>query len=100
MIPVPAGVDDGTRIRIANEGEPGVNGGPSGDLYVFIHVKPHRFFRRRDNDILLDLGINISQATLGAQVTIPTLDGEDTLTIPPGTQPGKVLRLKGKGVPR
>jgi molecular chaperone DnaJ len=100
MIPVPAGVDDGTRVRIANEGEPGVNGGPSGDLYVFIHVKPHRFFRRRDNDILLDLGINIAQATLGAQVTIPTLDGDDTLTIPPGTQPGKVLRLRGKGVPR
>ena len=100
MIPVPAGVDDGTRIRVANEGEPGVNGGPSGDLYVFIHVKPHRFFRRRNNDILLDLGINIAQATLGAQVTIPTLNGEDTLTIPPGTQPGKVLRLKGKGVPR
>ncbi len=100
MIAVPAGVDDGTRIRIANEGEPGVNGGPNGDLYVFIHVKPHRFFRRRDNDILLDLGINIAQATLGAKVTIPTLDGEDTLTIPPGTQPGKVLRLKGKGVPR
>jgi len=100
MIPVPAGVDDGTRIRVANEGEPGVNGGPSGDLYVFIHVKPHRFFRRRNNDILLDLGINIAQATLGAQVTIPTLNGEDTLTIPPGTQPGKMLRLKGKGVPR
>ena len=100
MIPVPAGVDDGTRIRIASEGEPGVNGGPNGDLYVFIHVKPHRFFRRRDNDILLDLGVNIAQATLGAQVTIPTLDGEDTLTIPPGTQPGKVLRLRGKGVPR
>ncbi len=100
MIAVPAGVDDGTRIRIANEGEPGVNGGPNGDLYVFIHVKPHRFFRRRDNDILLDLGINIAQATLGAKVTIPTLDGEDTLTIPPGTQPGKVLRLRGKGVPR
>ncbi len=100
MIQVPAGVDNGTRIRIANEGEPGVNGGPNGDLYVFINVKPHRFFRRRDNDILLDLGINIAQATLGAQVTIPTLDGEDTLTIPPGTQPGKVLRLKGKGVPR
>lgn len=100
MIAVPAGVDDGTRIRIANEGEPGANGGPSGDLYVFIHVKPHRFFRRRDNDILLDLGINIAQATLGAKVSIPTLDGEDTLTIPPGTQPGKVLRLKGKGVPR
>ena len=100
VIQVPAGVDDGTQIRIASEGEPGLNGGPSGDLFVVIHVKAHRYFRRRGNDILLDLGINIAQATLGAQVGIPTLDGEDTITIPPGTQPGKVLRLKGKGVPR
>jgi molecular chaperone DnaJ len=100
VIPIPAGVDSGTQIRVSGEGEPGYNGGPHGDLYVAVQVKSHRYFRRRDHDILLDLGINIAQATLGANVKVPTLDGEETLTIPPGTQPGKVLRLKGKGVPR
>jgi molecular chaperone DnaJ len=100
VIPVPAGVDDGTQMRIAGEGEPGTNGGPHGDLYVAIHVKPHRYFRRRGNEILLDLAVNIAQATLGADITVPTLDGDETLSIPAGTQPGKVFRLKGKGVPR
>jgi len=99
VIPVPAGVDDGTQIRLGGEGEPGLNGGPQGNMYVVIHVKPHRFFRRRGDDILLDLAINIAQATLGADVTVPTLDGDDTLAIPAGTQPGKVLRLRGKGIP-
>jgi len=98
-ISIPAGVDDGTQIRVSGEGEPGTNGGPHGDLYVVIRVKPHRYFRRRDQDILLDLAINIAQATLGAQVAVPTLEGEEILTIPAGTQPGKVLRLKGMGVP-
>jgi len=99
VIPVPAGVDEGTQIRLGGEGEPGINGGPQGNMYVVVHVKPHRFFRRRGDDVLLDLAINISQATLGADVTVPTLDGDDTLSIPPGTQPGKVLRLRGKGIP-
>jgi len=99
-IPVPAGVDDGTQIRLAGEGEPGINGGPRGDLYIVIHVKPHRYFRRRKDDILLDLGINVAQAALGANVTIPTLDGEEQLEIPPGTQSGRVLTLKHRGVPR
>jgi molecular chaperone DnaJ len=99
-IPVPAGVDHGTQIRVTSEGEPGANGGPNGDLYVVVHVKPHRYFRRRGTDVLLDLGINISQATLGAEVTVPTVDGDETLAIPAGTQSGKVLRLKGKGVPK
>jgi molecular chaperone DnaJ len=99
-IPVPAGVDDGTQIRIAGEGEPGVNGGPPGDLYIVIHVKPHRYFRRRGDDIILDLAINIAQATLGADVSVPTLDGDETLNVPAGTQPGKVLRIKGKGARR
>jgi molecular chaperone DnaJ len=97
---IPAGVDDGTQIRLPGEGEPGVNGGPHGHLYVVVHVKPHRFFRRRNDDILLDLGINVAQASLGAQVEVPTADGPELLTIPPGTQSGKVIRLKGKGVPR
>jgi len=100
VIPVPAGVDDGTQIRVAGEGEAGINRGPPGDLYVVTHVKPHRYFRRRNEDVLLDLGINIAQATLGAEVSIPTLDGDEIITIPAGTQPGKVLRLKNKGIAR
>jgi molecular chaperone DnaJ len=97
---VPAGVDDGTQIRIAGEGEAGINRGPPGDLYVVAHVKPHRYFRRRNQDIVIDLGINIAQATLGAEVTIPTLYGEESISIPAGTQPGKVIRLRNKGVTR
>jgi molecular chaperone DnaJ len=99
-IEIPAGVDDGTQIRVTGEGEPGSNGGPKGNLYVFLHVKPHRFFRRRNDDILIDVGINIAQATLGADIQIPTLDGDETLKVPSGTQPGKVIRMRGKGVPR
>jgi len=99
-IEVPAGVDDGMRIRLAGEGESGMYGGPAGHLYVVLHVKPHRFFRRRDNDILLNLNINIAQAALGDQILAPTLDGEQKLTIPPGTQTGATFRLKGQGIPR
>ncbi|MEN6394426.1 MAG: molecular chaperone DnaJ [Anaerolineaceae bacterium] len=99
VISVPAGVDSGTQIRLAGEGQPGANGGPHGNLYVVIDVKPHEYFKRRDNDIILNLTINIAQAALGAEVQIPTVDGPATLKIPPGTQPGKVLRLRGKGVP-
>lgn len=99
VIPIPAGVDEGTQIRLAGEGEPGANNGPTGDLYIVIHVKPHRYFRRRNNDILLDLAINVAQATLGAEVTIPTVDGEEKIKIQPGSQPGKMIRMKGKGVP-
>ena len=78
----------------------GINGGPNGNLYVAIQVKAHKFFRRRDYDILLDLDINIAQATLGAEVEIPTVEGNEKLEIPPGTQPGSVRRLRGKGVPK
>jgi molecular chaperone DnaJ len=99
VVSVPAGVDTGTQIRMAGEGQPGVNGGPNGNLYVVIQVKPHKYFRRRDDDILLDLNVNIAQAALGADVEIPTVDGPARLKIPPGTQPGKVLHLRGKGVP-
>ena len=98
-IEIPAGVDDGTQIRVTGEGEPGSNGGPQGNLYVVIHVKPHKYFRRRNNDILLDLSINIAQASLGADVQVPTLDGEMELKIPSGTQSGKVLRMRNQGVP-
>jgi molecular chaperone DnaJ len=98
-VPIPAGVDDGTQIRISGEGEPGANSGPKGDLYVVVHVKPHKFFQRRRDDIVLDLGINIAQAALGTDIAVPTVDGDETLAIPAGTQSGKVLRMKGRGVP-
>jgi len=99
VVSIPGGVDNGTQIRLAGEGQPGLNGGPNGNLYITIFVKPHRFFRRREQDIILDLDINIAQAVLGAEVEIPTVDGPAVLRIPPGTQPGKVLRMRAKGVP-
>lgn len=100
IVSVPGGVDTGTQIRLAGEGQPGVNGGPNGNLYILVQVKSHQYFKRRDFDIMLDLNINIAQATLGAEVEIPTIDGPTMLKIPSGTQPGKVLYLRGKGVPR
>jgi molecular chaperone DnaJ len=99
VISVPAGVDTNTQIRLAGEGQPGINGGPNGNLYIVINVKPHKYFRRRDYDILMDLNVNVAQAVLGAEVEIPTVDGQATLKIPSGTQPGKVLHMRGKGVP-
>jgi molecular chaperone DnaJ len=99
VVSVPAGVDTGTQIRLAGEGQPGQNGGPTGNLYIVIQVKPHAYFRRRDNDILMDLRINVAQATLGAEVEAPTVDGPTTVKIPAGTQPGKIITLHGKGVP-
>lgn len=96
---IPAGVDDGMRIRLAGEGEPGERGGPTGNLFVVLHVKPHPLFQRQENDILLELPVNIVQAALGAELEVPTLDGTTKLTIPAGTQHGEVFRLRGKGVP-
>ena len=100
VVNIPAGVDNGNQIRLAGEGQPGINNGPNGNLYLNVRVKSHKYFRRRENDILLDLDINIAQATLGTEVEVPTVDGEGMLKIPAGTQPGKVLRIRGKGVPR
>jgi molecular chaperone DnaJ len=100
VVPIPAGVDDGTQVRLGGEGEPGTLGGPRGDLYIVIHVQAHRFFRRRGDDILLDLSVNVAQATLGAKVQVPTVDGDEELAIPAGTQSGTVLRMRGKGVSR
>ena len=98
-VQVPAGVDSGTQIRLAGEGEPGILGGPQGNLYLLLEVKAHKFFKRRENDILLNLDINVAQAVLGAEVEVPTVDGNAKLKIPPGTQPGKVFTLKARGVP-
>ena len=100
MVTIPAGVDNGTQLRLGGEGQPGVNGGPNGNLYIEMRVANHQFFRRRQNDILLDLNINIAQAVLGAEIEVPTLDGPSRLKVPAGTQPGKVFTLKNKGVPQ
>jgi molecular chaperone DnaJ len=99
VVNIPAGVDNGTQIRLAGEGQPGINGGPHGNLYLEVAVKPHKYLRRKGDDILLDLNINITQAVLGAVVDVITVDGNEKLTIPDGTQPGRILRLKGKGIP-
>lgn len=99
-VDIPAGVDDGMRVRLTGEGESGTYGGPAGNLYVVLHIKPHRYFRRREDDILLHISINIVQAALGAEIRVPTLNGEHKLSIPPGTQTGTIFRLKGKGIPR
>ena len=98
-ISIPAGIDNGVQMRITNEGQPGSNGGPNGNVYVEMEVIPHKFFRRNANDILLDLDINPAQAALGDEIEIPTLEGAEKLRIPPGTQPGRMFRLKSKGVP-
>ncbi len=98
-VSIPAGVDDGMRIRLTGEGEPGERGGPPGSLFVVLRVRPHPLFQRQDNDILLEYPISIVQAALGAEVKVPTLDGPAVLNIPPGTQHGSVFRLRGKGVP-
>lgn len=97
---VPGGVDDGTRIRQGGWGEPGENGGSAGNLQVVLKVEPHEFFRRREADIVLDMPINIAQAALGATISVPTVDGDEPLKIPEGTQTGKVFRLRGHGAPR
>jgi molecular chaperone DnaJ len=99
VVPIPAGVDNGTQIRLAGEGQSGVFGGPNGNYYIEVQVQSHKFFHRRQDDIQLDLNINVAQAALGAEVDVPTVDGASRLKIPAGTQPGKVFTLKGKGVP-
>lgn len=98
-VKIPAGVDDGNQVRLIGEGQPGANGGPNGNFFIRLEVAPHQYFRRNGNDILLDIDINMAQAALGDEITIPTLDGDQSLRIPPGTQPGKVFKLRDKGVP-
>lgn len=98
-IRIPAGVDTGSQIRLVGEGEAGFRGGPPGDLYIVVRVKPHAFLKRQDNDVYYELGINIIQAALGDTVEVPTLDGSVAVTVPPGTQYGQTFRLPGKGMP-
>lgn len=95
---IPAGVDTGTRLRVTGEGEPGPNGGPPGDLYVVLEVKEHTFFERRGADLYCTIPISIAQATLGTELSVPGLSGEEKLKIPEGTQSGAVFRVRGKGL--
>ncbi|MBX3596631.1 MAG: molecular chaperone DnaJ [Rhizobiaceae bacterium] len=97
---IPAGIEDGTRIRLANEGEAGLRGGPSGDLYIFLAVKPHEFFQRDGADLYCRVPISMTTAALGGQFEVTTLDGTQTrVKVPEGTQNGKQFRMKGKGMP-
>ena len=97
-VKIPAGVDEGDRIRLTGEGEAGVNGGPPGDLYVVMHLKPHAVFQRDGDDLHCEMPISFSQAALGGEIEIPTLDGSAKIKIPPETQTGQVFRLRGKGI--
>jgi molecular chaperone DnaJ len=96
---VPAGVGDGQRIRVKGRGGAGANGGPAGDLYVVVNVTPHPLFGRNGKDLTIRLPVTFAEAALGADVKVPTLDGQVTMRVPPGTPPGKVMRVRGQGVP-
>jgi molecular chaperone DnaJ len=100
QVAIPAGVDDGVTIRVSGQGEPGELNGPNGNLYITLNVKPHEYFKRRGNDIILELKVNVAQAALGDTVTVPTLDGDRQITIPAGTQSGAIFRLRGLGIPQ
>ncbi len=95
---IPAGVDTGSRLRSGGNGEAGLRGGPPGDLYVVLHVRPHEIFQRDGDDLLCEVPVSFVQAALGVEIEVPTLDGKAPLKIPAGTQPGTMFRLKGKGV--
>jgi molecular chaperone DnaJ len=97
-VKIPVGVDEGDRIRLSGEGEAGVNGGPSGDLYVVIHIKPHEVFTREGNDLHCEMPVSFTKAALGGEIEIPTLDGYAKIKVPAETQSGKVFRLRGKGI--
>jgi molecular chaperone DnaJ len=97
-VKIPGGVDTGSRLRLNGEGEAGGNGGPPGDLYIFIHVEPHNFFARNNSDLICEIPISFVQAALGDNIEIPTLVSKKTLKIPKGTQPGNVFRFSGEGI--
>lgn len=99
-VTIPAGVEDGNKLRVRGEGDAGPKGGPSGDLYIFLKVKDDSTFRREGPEIYSDASISYLDAILGASIKVPVVDGEVTIKVPPGTQPGQVMRLKGNGAPR
>lgn len=98
-VKIPAGVHEGQGIRVANEGEPGTGGGPRGDLYCYVRVKPHEFLQRDGNDLIAVVPISFTQAALGAAIDVPSIDGTKQLKVPPGTQYGGIFRIKGQGLP-
>lgn len=98
-IKVPPGILDGQAIRVRGEGEPGENGAPRGDLHCYVRIRPHEFFQRRNNDLILTMPISFTQAALGAKLEVPTLHGRAVITVPRGTQTGQVFRLSGQGLP-
>lgn len=98
-VKIPAGVDTGMKMRLQSEGQPGVNGGPPGDLYVFLSVKPHPIFERREYDLHCVVPVNVAQAALGTEIDVLTFDGLETIKVPDGIQSGETMRLRGKGVP-
>jgi molecular chaperone DnaJ len=100
QVKVPAGVKDGARIKLAGRGEPGPAGAAPGDLYVRVHVRPHRLFGRKGSDLTVEVPITYPEAALGANIQVPTLDEPVTMKIPAGTPSGKTFRLKGRGAPR
>jgi molecular chaperone DnaJ len=98
-VTIPAGIDEGHQVRLTGEGESGIRGGAPGNLYVVVHVQPHPQLRRQDTELFYELPVSIAQASLGASLAVPTPDGEETIEIKPGTQPGTEVRLRGRGVP-
>lgn len=98
QVKIPAGIDEGMRIRSSGNGEPGINGGPPGDLFVEIHIKEHKIFQRENDDLHCELTIPFTSAALGGDIQVPTLNGKAEITIPEGTQSGKTFRLRGKGI--
>ena len=98
-IKIPAGVETGSRLRVSGEGEAGSNGGQTGDLYVIIHVKEHEVFERQGENLYAAVPVSFAQAALGAEINVPTLDGEESLSVPAGTQTGTVFRIRSKGMP-
>lgn len=99
LLNIPAGIDDGQTMSLRGEGDPGSRGGPPGDLYVTLNVKPHSIFKRQGNDVVCEIPITFVQAALGAELEVPTLDGKVKYNMPEGTQTGSIFRLKGKGIP-
>ena len=96
---IPAGIDDGQQLRVSGQGEPGINGGPAGDLYVVFHIQSHEFFERDGDDVYCEVPVTFVQAALGDDIEVPTLHGKVKLKVPAGTQTGTKFRLRGKGIP-
>jgi len=96
-VTIPQGVKEGSKVRVTGKGEPGFYGGPPGDLYLIIHIEPHPILRREDDNLHMEVPVTVREAILGGTITIPTVEGEVNLKVPPGSQSGQTLKLKGKG---